>query len=132
PRLPIRTTLLTIGSSSSTAPAPVASGQPGCRPRVGWALSVTGDNGAAAGHQVHRPAAGPSESRTSLEPPLTQSRRGDRDLDPHRAQRHRTLSGRATVPGPYLDSSVKRVARWSQSSCDLSWSTGVLDFKSAH
>jgi len=34
-------------------------GLPRRRPRVAWALSVTGDNGAAAGHQVHRPAAGP-------------------------------------------------------------------------
>src|SRR2546428_9953862 len=109
PRLPIRTTLLTIVSSSSTARAPVAFGQPGCRARVVWALSVTGDNGAAAGHQVHRPAAGPSESRTSLEPPLTQSRRGDRESDPYRAQRHRTLFGRATVPGPYLDSARKEL-----------------------
>src|SRR3989441_10413790 len=47
----------------------------------------------------YRPAARTfSESATSLEPPLTQSRRGDREPDPDRAQRHHTLSGRATVP----------------------------------
>src|SRR2546422_7060716 len=33
---------------------------------------------------------------TLFRSPLTQSRRGDREPDPDRAQRHHTLSGRAT------------------------------------
>src|SRR3989441_12865307 len=58
----------------------------------------------------YRPAARTfSESATSLEPPPTQSRRGDREPDPDRAQRHHTLSGRATVPSPYLDSARKEL-----------------------
>ena len=49
---------------------------------------MTGDDGAAASPQVHRPAVTTGESATSLEPPLTRSRRG----------RQRTRSGSREAP----------------------------------
>src|SRR5881409_3361865 len=45
-------------------------------PAAVWEPCVTGDDGAAASPQVHRPAVTTGESATSLEPPLTRSRRG--------------------------------------------------------